>query len=448
MLCPALRLTGSLAVAAALTGCGAPAGQTGPPATRVKVEPVRQGPVSAEVPVVGTVVPSQVSRVASGAPGKVIEFPFREGQFVRQGDVLARLRSVTQEIELESARAVLAERQQQYALFEAGFRAEEIAQAKARMLAAEAMMHLAEANEQRRREANQRHQDIVTGEELDQAIFEAERARQAYDEARADHDLKAAGYRREEIEGALAAVKAQQQEIARIEDELLKRTIEAPFSGYLVEENTEIGEWIELGGVVATIARLDEVEVHVRVEEALIHEVQQGESVDVWVDAVGGGPLSGSVAYVVPRSQWQTGSRSFPVVLRMQNSMVDGQPLLKEGMVARITFQGAPREVLLAHKDAIVRSSGRPIVFVVGSDRLVRAEEIVEGLAAGEFIEVEGNLKPGDLLVTEGVERLRPYDEVAILDSPPAELASPQERSRPAAASGEPRSAAAASGGR
>ena len=43
---------------------------------------------------------------------------------------------------------------------------------------------------------------------------------------------------------------------------------------------------------------------------------------------------------------------------------------------------------------------------------------MTEGLSEGEFIEIEGNLQAGDLLVTEGVERLRPYDEVAVLNPP------------------------------
>ncbi len=135
--------------------------------------------------------------------------------------------------------------------------------------------------------------------------------------------------------------------------------------------------------------------------------------------------IPGTVNQIVPRSEWTTGSRSFPVIVRMQNTLKEGRPLLSEGMVARVVFSGEPREALLADKDAVVRSSGKPLVYVAEQQAetqtaTVRPVEVTEGLSEGQFIEVAGELEEGDLLVTEGVERLHPYDQVEILDFVPA----------------------------
>ncbi len=91
---------------------------------------------------------------------------------------------------------------------------------------------------------------------------------------------------------------------------------------------------------------------------------------------------------------------------------------MKVGLVARITFRGRPRAALLAHKDALMRTDGKPKVFVIGEDQKARPVEVIEGLANGSYVEVRGAVKRGDLVATEGVERLRPFAAVQIAEAP------------------------------
>ncbi len=408
---------------ASTLACSACTGPPPPPRVEptplVRVEPVRRGIIAEEIPVVGTVVPVDVSRVATGVPGPVVRYPWRVGAYIEAGVVLTELRSVTVQIQIEAAQALLRQSEQQYAELEAGYRAEEIAQSEARMKATEAERIYTKANADRINKLyDSPNLRPVTERERDEAVFQAESASQAHAEATADYEMKIRGNRPEAVAAAKAAVDAQQKEVARLEDELRKKTIRAPFSGFLVEKSAEVGEWVESGSPVGTLVRLDEVEVHVNVEESHIHQIKVGQTVDVLVDALGDKPIAGQVKFVVPKSDWSTGSRSFPVIVSMENSFEDGQPLLKEGMVARIRFRGPGREALLAHKDAVVRSSGTPTVFVVGDDGRVRAVVVAEGISQDQFVEIHGNVAAGDLLVTEGVERLRPFDEVAVLEPP------------------------------
>ena len=83
--------------------------------------------------------------------------------------------------------------------------------------------------------------------------------------------------------------------------------------------------------------------------------------------------------------------------------------------MARVLLRGEEKNRLLVHKDAIVRSSGTPMVYVVGPDNKVRKVQVTEGISSGQFVAVTGELKAGDRLVTEGAERLRPFQEVSIL---------------------------------
>jgi multidrug efflux pump subunit AcrA (membrane-fusion protein) len=54
-------------------------------------------------------------------------------------------------------------------------------------------------------------------------------------------------------------------------------------------------------------------------------------------------------------------------------------------------------------------------VFCIKDDNTAEKIIVEVGIAAGEFIEVKGNLQPGDRVVVRGGERLRPGQAVQIL---------------------------------
>lgn len=405
-------------VAASLClGCSRPPESAPARPSPVQVEPVRRDNVAVEMTLVGTVVPLDVSRVASGASGNVLQFPFREGALIEKGQTLAQLRNVTLGIEIEAAKAQLREKQQRYEELKTGYRKEEIAQADAQVKGAQALLKFSKAQLERLQQLTQ--QSAISKEELDEAISQASQAEQAMIEAKANYKMKSEGYRSEHIEQAKAALDAQRQEVLRLEDEMTKRTITAPFTGYLVEKHTDVGEWVEEGGLVGTLVNLEEVEVVVNVEEQYVGMLRVGSSIDVHFSFLPPDQqtIQATIEKIVPRSNWQAGSRSFPLRLRVKNRLADGQPVLKEGMLASVTLRGQPHEALLVHKDSVVRKHGDPTVFIVGDDNRVEPLTINEGIHSGKYIEaIDADLTPGQLLVTEGVERLRPFEEVMIMD--------------------------------
>jgi RND family efflux transporter MFP subunit len=406
-----------------LVGCGKPPAPVERPPAPVRVAPVSREEVVRQVRLVGTVVPITTSVVAAAAAGQVIAYPFREGASVKQGDVLARLRSVTLTIQLEAARATEREKEASYQELAAGYRQEEQQQARAAAARAEVEHQYAVARLARTRDAHR--SGAVTEDELDQASNAVKKAKHAYAEARALADWKTAGYRAEEIAQAKAIYAAQHQQVRQLEEEMDKRTIRAPFAGYLVRRHSDIGEWIELGGGVATLVDLSQVDVVVKVEESLISMVQLGQQVDVLVAALHGTPFRGMVQHLVPQSQWQAGSHSYPVKVRVKNvNDDDALPLLKEGMLAQVVFHGDRHTALLVRKDAIVRSSGHAVVFRVGDDGRVEPIPVTERHSYGDSIEVDAPLAPGDRLVIEGNERLRPAQQVRILADVVEEAAS------------------------
>lgn len=408
----------------ALAGC-MPAPQLPPEmAANVRVKPVVREEVALEISLVGSILPLEVSRVAAGAEGKVIEFPFREGMQAEKGAVLAKLRDITLSIEIQSSEALAAQRKAIWEEMQAGYRKEEIEQSRARNAAAEEADRLAQSKLARMRDLYKRN--AASQEQLDDVQTEAERMRQIYLETKADFELKTAGYRREQVAQAKAAYEAAAHSVRQLQDELLKRTVTAPFAGYVVAKHTDLGEWVEKGGAVVTLTDLSSVEVVVNVDENYIHLLTIGQSVPVQCESLPQHKFTGEVVQIIPKSAWETGSRSFPVRVRLANEVVGGQPLLKEGMLARVTFRGPAHQAILVPKDSVVRSGARPMVYLVSAEKRAVPVPVIEGLSKQAWVEVDAKLAVGDRIVSEGAERLRPNQLVNILeDAAPGGPAAP-----------------------
>jgi multidrug efflux pump subunit AcrA (membrane-fusion protein) len=74
--------------------------------------------------------------------------------------------------------------------------------------------------------------------------------------------------------------------------------------------------------------------------------------------------------------------------------------------------------VILIKKDALVLGGATPIVYKLaknGDKTTVVQVAVKTGSSVGSWIEVTGSLQPGDQVVTQGNERLRPDQEVSIL---------------------------------
>lgn len=396
-----------------LAGCNRPPDPPVASKLLVRAESVRGETVQRRVSLVGTVLPFRESQVAAGAPGKVISCPVREGDVVGHEAVLAELRTVTLDIEIKAAEQLRDEKKERWQELNNGFRAEEKRKSAARKAAAAAAVKFAEAKETRLKDLYSQRK--VTREELDEATSLAEQARQLLAEAAADVEEKSAGYVPEQIAQAKAAYEAQVQEVARLNDELTKRTVKAPFAGVVVKLLTEEGEWLPEGGPVATLIDLAQVEVVVNVEGRDVDLVRTGDTVQV-VFAELEGEWSGEIVHFVPRADHLTGSRSFPVRVRVKNTFDGDVPRLKEGMLAQVTFEAAAKDALLVHKDAIVRTSGRPLVYKLDADDIARPVTVKEGETRGDYVEVAATeLADDDRVVTEGAERLRPLQQVDVM---------------------------------
>lgn len=371
-------------------------------------------------PFVGTVLPARTSDVGSAVDGRLIELPIVDGQHVADGEPIAQLLRGLLEIERAGAMAELDRRRQVLAELQAGSRPEEIEQARAGVAGFEA--RLAYAKDRLARLARLAERGTSTADELQDAQTELRAIEAQLRGSRAALALAEAGPRREQIAQAAAAAAVQEAEVQRIDDQLAKHTIRAPFSGWVVERFTEKGQWVARGGLIARIAELDTVEVEAQVPESSVASLREGDAVRLEFDSAADRAWVGVVARIVPQADLL--SRSFPVRIRLDNHVVDGVPALKGGMLARAWLPvGVAGTVTVVPKDALVLGGPRPIVFcidqTVAGQGVVRPVDVALGGAVEGHVAVRGGLEPGMLVVVRGNERLRPGMKVAF--APPAE---------------------------
>ena len=402
-----------VAVFACVAGAAAQGPGPAPVYVAAAVEKVRP----ASVRLVGDVEPIRRSVLAARIEGAVVAFPKREGERVSRGDVLAELDPTVVELELAAAEAVLDARRRQVAELEAETQPlVDAATAMKRSAAAQqqlAKRTMARAEELQRRQA-------MTVEDLDTARANLDAAEGRLQAAEADLRRLTGGARVERVARAKADVAEQTAVVGRLKQQRQYHGIHAPFDGYLVAENTQVGEWIEQGGPVAEVVDLSEVFVRVPVPGRYAGKVTVGQTLDLTVAADGVKLVAGAVDQVIPQLDPQ--SRMFPVKLRVRND-TEGAPLLRAGMLAELQLAvGDERPGVYVPKDALVFGGELPVVYVVvqaptdEGPPTVRPAQVLLGSADGATIEVRGGVSVGDLVVVTGNERLRPGQPVQVVE--------------------------------
>jgi RND family efflux transporter MFP subunit len=356
----------------------------------------------------------------------VEELPVEEGDAVQKSQPLARLRTRTIEAEVAAARAELDLRKQELAELENGSRPEEIAAAKAAMLAAKARREYAQKDWARIQRLFE--ESSAASDEFDEALSRADETEQEFLKDQAAYEMALVGPRKERIEQIRARMEQQRHEVERLEDILSKYTVVAPFDGYVTSKQTEVGAWLTEGAVVAEVVELAQVDVEALVPEDHVHRLQIGMPGTVRVPSLSNEEFIGTVAAIVPQADMR--SRSFPVKVRVDNPVAGGSPKLKSGMFAEVKLAiGEPKLVLLVSKDAIVLGGPSPIVYVFEPSEkdplagAVRDVPVKLGLSVEALIEVRGELRPGQQVVTVGNERLSPGRPVRIAETGSARTA-------------------------
>ena len=369
--------------------------------------------VPAYVQATGSLVADEASNVASKVAGKVVNVMVNVGQFIGQGAVLARLDDRDARLQLAEAQAgvrqaIAAVRQAEARLGlepNGRFTASAIPEVRAAGASyeqAQAELRQAQANEKRYREL------VETG---DVAVITYEQFRTARDTAQArvnsarqqlEAAANAARQNNQAIRSAEAAVDSARAQVGTAEQAVADTVIRAPFSGFISDRPTAVGEFVTSASVIATILRTNPIKIQIQISEADVPAVAIGRGVSVQVDAYKERSFAGTVVAVNPAVD--PTSRSAVVEASIQNP----DNALRPGMfgTARITKEGGGTGVFVpkaaVHNDQATQSF-RAFVIV---DGLARLRTLQLGTEEADSYQVLAGLNPDEVVATSNLGEL------------------------------------------
>jgi multidrug efflux pump subunit AcrA (membrane-fusion protein) len=392
------------ALLSALAALSAPIAAQRP--TLVQVTQVKKQRLVPEFEILGEARAVRRVDVGTEVEGLVDELEVEEGDRVEAETRLLALETTQREISLRAARARLQIATQQLREYQEGSRKEDIAEARADVARAQALV--VDAEDELRR-VEELLKDKVASERdriRAKSTFDSRIAELAAAKAKLERTEK--GPRNEVLARARARVEEMQAEVARIEDEIEKARVQAPFAGVIVEKFVERGAYLRVGDKLVTIVQLDPIEITVAVPERLFARMPRDLPLTIRFDAFPGEDFSGRIHRIVPVAD--TLSRTIPVRLRLPNP----KGRLLPGMVARALIPTPTQgEVLTVPWDAVNRTPRGQLVYKV-VDGKAQPAPITVGARANETVEVRGPLQPGDTIVVRGNERLFPGAPVIV----------------------------------
>jgi RND family efflux transporter MFP subunit len=200
-------------------------------------------------------------------------------------------------------------------------------------------------------------------------------------------------------EAQAAAAKAQ---VAAYATRLGETQITSPLDGVVTVRRLDPGALVGPpgGGAIVTVARVDSLRVFVTVTERDIHWVKIGLETRVDVDALPGKSIKGLVVRLAPTLDPQT--RTLDVEVQIDNA--DGD--LRPGMFGRasIVVDRHPSATVVP-ATAIQVSNGKRWAFALVGDKVER-RELTTGVDEGTWVEVLKGLRPGEEVVTTGIDAI------------------------------------------
>jgi len=176
-------------------------------------------------------------------------------------------------------------------------------------------------------------------------------------------------------------------------------TIYAPLAGTVVQRKVGPGQYVSSGASdpVYVIGDLSTVWLLAFVRESDAAKVAVGEDVTFNVMALPGRPLSARINYVAAAID--------PATRRLQvRATIDNtDATLKPEMFANVTlYSPGDHPALGVPKQALIYEGDQVRVWVAHNDKSIELRLIKPGLTNGDLVEVVGNLRPGEQIVTKG----------------------------------------------
>jgi membrane fusion protein, multidrug efflux system len=423
-----------LATVVVISGCEKEQ-KAAPPPQVVEVTEVMQKDVPVLAEWVGTLDGLVNATIRAQVQGYLISQKYREGDFIRKGQVLFEIDPREFQAAVEQSKAILSQSKGALEQTQAA-----LEKAKAEVAVQDARWITAKANLARIRPLAE--QNAVSKKDLDDAIGVELSTRSSVDAAKAG-----VGAAEANIVAAQAQILGAQAALEKAQLNLSFTKITSPVDGIAGIAKTQIGNLVGPGTIeeLTTVSTLDPIKCYFPVSEQEVMQIQrdkikqEGRSkvpLDLILADGSVYPKKGEFAFADRQVDVRTGT------IRLTAFFPNPQNLLRPGQFARVRAEmGIKKGAWVIPQRAVTEFQGKYLVAVVGPDNKVAIKSVKTGERFGQLWVIDEGLKAGDRVVAEGTQKVRegtvvnpkPFGAEAKPESGTAQKSEAKAESKPAA---------------
>lgn len=331
-----------------------PAAPPALPPAKVVITQVRERELAPTIRLVGAIDFDRISEVSGETSGLIVRQNAVEGSLVKQGDPLVELNTdlIRKDIDIK---------------------------------------------QKQRAQANADLEKVARSmQRLENLLQTNSASRQAYDDARFEH--QSLMKRRETVD----------EQIMRLQIQLDKSTVRAPFDGVVLAKLKEQGEWVNPGTSVATIASTSDLVIKVAISEKLLRFQKIGDPVPVTINALNS-RIEGRALGFIPVANIRSKSATLKIAIPYQREMIRNMSAMVE------VPSGRKRLLRLLPRDAVVKFNGRNFVYTVAEGKAKILPIKIVARTGTDVAVAEPPVTKGMDVVIDGNDRLRPDQPVEII---------------------------------
>jgi RND family efflux transporter MFP subunit len=190
-------------------------------------------------------------------------------------------------------------------------------------------------------------------------------------------------------------------------DQMTKLRIIAPFDGHVMQQFAQPGQFLNSGDNVLEFMQASNLEVVVNVPFKYKAQIINGA---IWqIKSNDNRMIDATINRFIPAATGN--SRTIEVHLTITD-----ENLWSGESVNVLVPTEAKKQVVAVPRDALVIRKNGSFVYTVVENKSHKVD-VITGVAQGEMIAVKGLLSPGDVVIVRGNERLRPQQDVKIIEN-------------------------------
>jgi HlyD family secretion protein len=269
--------------------------------------------------------------------GRIVSLSVGEGDWIEKGKVIAKLDDEDLHQRLELARATLNSARARLKRLLAGSRPEELREAEAALHQAQFDFENKQTQYERMKTLFERR--VIPKETLDNAETGYKIAKAAFQRGTENYQLVKEGPRKEDIEDARAQVDQASASMKLAETQLSYTFLHSPLSGVVLVKSAEIGEVVNPGTSILTLADLEHIWLKAYIPETDLGKVKWGQEVTVTTDLRPQKNYKGKISFIASQAEFtpksiQTEKERVTLVYRIKVDIPNTDRELKPGMPA------------------------------------------------------------------------------------------------------------------